>query len=486
MIKKEDKRFISTAIDYVNSSPHLGHALEKVQADVMARYYRLLGDDLFFVTGTDENSLKSVQGAEKEGIEIKDFVDRNAQKFRKLGTVLRISLDNFIRTTEKRHIEGAKKLWQACQKDIYKKKYKGLYCVGCEEFYKEDELINGVCPEHKIKPELIEEENYFFKLTKYQNQLEKIIEKDEIEIVPNTRKNEVISFIKSGLQDFCISRLAERGKGWGIPVPGDSSQIIWTWFDALSNYINALGYSEDDERFKELWQNNDNKLHIIGKGILRFHAIYWPAMLLSAKLSLPKRIFVHGYLTIDGQKMSKSLGNIIDPFKLVKKYGVDPVRYFLLREFSSTGDGDFSIKRLEERYNSDLANGLGNLVSRVLTLSEKAGVILSDSEESNKEFDSEIKLVQKKYEKAIKEIKFNEALESVWQLISFCDEYVEKNKPWELIKDNQEKAKKVLGQLLTAIEEIVNLLEPFMPETSEKILKQIRENKKTEVMFPRL
>ncbi len=480
---KKGKYFVSTAIDYVNSIPHLGHTLEKVQADVIARYYRSLGNDVFFMTGTDENSLKSVQGAEKEGIKVKDFVDRNAQEFYKLQSVLNLSTDDFIRTTEQYHIKGAEKLWRACKGDIYKKKYQGLYCVGCEEFYKEDELIDGLCPEHKKRPELVEEENYFFKLSKYQNQLKEIYEKDIIKIIPETRKNEVLSFINSGLKDFCISRSSERGRGWGIPVPGDSSQIMWTWFDALSNYINALGYAENSKEFQERWQESNDKLHIIGKGILRFHAIYWPAMLLSAGLSLPNTIFVHGYLTLEGQKMSKSLGNVVDPFELVSKYKTDPVRYFLLREFSSTGDGDFSIKRLEERYNADLANGLGNLVSRVLTLSEKVN---AEPKNSNKDFDKKIKETQENYKKAMENIKPNEALESVWRLISFCDEYIEKTKPWELVKNDEDKARDVLSSLLFTVKEITGLLEPFIPETSEKILKQIKKNKKTESLFPRI
>ena len=477
------KLYLSTALPYVNYSPHTGFALELIQADTIAKYHRLLNYDVFFLAGTDENSLKSVQAAEKEGISVKKLVNRNAKKFYQLKKALNLSFDDFIRTTEKRHIKGAQKLWLACQKDIYKKKYQGLYCVGCEEFYKEDELVNGLCPEHKTKPELVEEENYFFRLSKYQKQLKKIVESNQIKIIPKTRKNEVLSFINSGLQDFCISRSAERGRGWGIPVPGDPSQIIWTWFDALSNYINALEYAENSKKFQEWWQKNENKLHVIGKGILRFHGVYWIAMLLSAKLALPKTIFVHGYLTCEGQKMSKSLGNVIDPFELVKKYGTDPLRYYLLREFASTEDGDFSIKRFEERYNADLANGLGNLVSRVLTLSEKVKPAKSRGQG---ELTEKIKLTQKNYQKAMEEIKFHEALESVWQLISVCDEYIEKNKPWKLIKAEPEKFKQIISELLITLKEITGLLEPFMPETSEKILKQVKQNKKTAALFPRL
>ncbi len=482
------KLFISTAIDYVNSFPHAGHALEKIQADVLARYRRFLGENVFFLTGTDENSLKNVQAAEKEGINTRELVDRNAKKFYDLKEVLNLSFDDFIRTTEARHIKGAQKLWKACQKDIYKKTYQGLYCIGCEEFYKENELVNGLCPEHKTKPELIEEENYFFKLSKYQNQLKKIVKQDKVKIIPQTRKNEVLSFINSGLQDFCISRLAERGRGWGIPVPGDPAQIQWTWFDALSNYINALGYAENSKKFQEWWQKNENKLHIIGKGILRFHAIYWIAMLLSAKISLPKTIFVHGYLTSDNQKMSKSLGNVIDPFELVKKYGVDAIRYYLLREIPPTNDGDFTYQKFEERYSADLSGGIGNLLARTITMAEKVKI---NTTKISPEFEREIRIIRDNYKKSLNDFKFNESLKSIWDLISFCDKYIDEEKPWET------KNQQVLYNLLVCISHIAKLLQPFLPETSEKIFQQLGTNllgkkflefkiKKGELLFPKL
>ncbi|MCP6718482.1 MAG: methionine--tRNA ligase [Patescibacteria group bacterium] len=490
-----NKFFISTAIYYVNANPHIGHALEIVQTDVLARYYRTLGKEVLFLTGTDENSLKNAQAAEKINVPVQDFVDKNAQIFKELKKILNLSFDDFIRTTEERHIKGAEKLWLACKKDIYKKKYKGLYCVGCEEFYTEKELVNGLCPEHKKKPELIEEENYFFKLSKYQSQLKELIEKDEIKIIPQTRKNEVLSFINSGLKDICISRSKERAHGWGIPVPGDESQIIWVWFDALANYITALGYGTDEQKFNDWWQNNNNKLHVIGKGILRFHAVYWPGMLLSAGISLPERIFVHEYINVDGQKMSKSLGNVIDPYQLVEKYNTEAVRYFLLREISPFKDGDFSQKRFEERYDADLAKGLGNLLARVLSLAEKIGLknesfIVEKIKESN--FQSKIDKTQQNYHRALKEFKFNDALTSIWELISFCDECIEKEKLW----NKSENQKTNILYLLYTIGNIANLLKPFLPETSEKILKQIglkeKERewifniKKGESLFPKL
>ena len=367
MSDSNKKFYITTAIDYVNGLPHIGHALEKIQTDVVARYHRSLGENVLFLTGTDENSLKNVQAAEKEGITVQELVDRNSQVFYNLKDVLNLSFDDFIRTTEKRHIEGVEKLWKACQKDIYKKTYEGLYCVGCEAFYKESELVNGLCPEHKKAPELVKEENYFFKLSKYQNQLKELIEKNEFKIIPETRKNEVLSFINSGLEDICISRSKERAHGWGIPVPKDPNQIVWVWFDALANYITAVGYDLDEKMFQDLWPAD---IHFVGKGILRFHAVYWPAMLLSAGLALPKSIFVHGYITVDGGKMSKSIGNVINPIELVKKYGTEPVRYFLLREMPPTQDGDFTYEKFEDRYTADLARGLGNLVARVIALAQ--------------------------------------------------------------------------------------------------------------------
>ena len=482
------KFYISTALPYVNEKPHCGFALEIIQADVIARYRRLLGENVFFLTGTDENSLKNVQAAEKERISVKKLVDRNAKKFYELKGALNLTFDNFIRTTETRHIKGAQKLWEACQKDIYKKKYRGLYCVGCEEFYKGNELVNGLCPEHKTKPELVEEENYFFRLSRYQDHLKKIIENNEVKIIPETRKNEVLSFINSGLEDICISRSAERAKGWGINVPGDPTQKIWVWLEALSNYVNALEYAENSKKFQEWWQKNENKLHIVGKGILRFHGIYWIVFLLSAKLALPKTIFVHGYLTSGGQKMSKSLGNVIDPFKLVKKYGTDAVRYFLLREIPPTEDGDFTYEKFEQRYNADLAGGLGNLAARVITLAQKLKIKNQrlKTQIKNKKIKQEIDRTWQKYKKALGEFKFNEALIAIWDLISFCDKYIEKERPWSFDPaQDKEKINKVIGDLLFALSEIAKLLEPFLPETSGKILKQLK-TKKSEPLFPRI
>lgn len=466
-IQNMKKFYITTAIDYVNGSPHLGHCLEKVQADTIARFERLRGRDVFFLTGTDENSLKNVKAAKERKMSVKKFVDMNAKKFYSLKDILNLSFDDFIRTTENRHRIGAQKLWKLCQKDIYKKKYRGLYCVGCEEFYKEEELENGCCPEHKKPLEEVEEENYFFALSSYQEKLKKIIKNDEIEIIPEARKNEVLSFIDKGLEDICISRSIERAKGWGIEVPNDKTQIIWVWFDALSNYLNAISFSKNSNKFKKYWPAD---VHVIGKGILRFHAIYWPAILLSAKLPLPKKIFVHGYITIEGEKMSKSLGNIVDPFSLAKKYGGEALRYFLLREIPPTEDGDFSEERLKMVYRSDLVGGIGNFTARILAMAEKHR-IRKEKVKVKKEslIGKEMVALFKDCETFLENFQFNLALKRIFKFINFSQRLIEKERPWE---EGEEKRKLVLI-LLFSLFNLSQVLSPFLPQTALKIKEQL-------------
>ncbi|PRY22021.1 methionine--tRNA ligase [Pseudosporangium ferrugineum] len=362
---------VMTAIPYVNGRPHVGHALELVQADVLARHRRQCGDEVRFQTGTDDNALKNVQGAEAEGITPQEYVARVAERFAGLREPLDLSFDDFINTSsDPRHRPGVDKLWAACaaRGDFYKKAYSGLYCVGCERFYTADELTpDGHCEEHGTAPEPVEESNWFFRLSRYQDALEELISSDRLRIEPATRKREVLSFIRAGLEDFSVSRSVARARGWGIPVPGDPGQVIYVWYDALANYITAPGYGTDDPQFTYWWDESE-RVHVIGKGIIRFHAVYWPAMLLSAGVSLPGTIFVHEYLTAGGEKISKSAGNAEDPADLATRYGTDALRWWMLCEVARFGDTDYTAPRLVNRANEDLANNLGNFVNRTASM----------------------------------------------------------------------------------------------------------------------
>ncbi len=466
---------MTTAIPYVNASPHIGQALEFVQADVIARYHRLLGDDTRFLTGTDENAHKNYLVAKEQNIPVEDFVEKHTNEFLGLLERLQISNDDFIRTTDqRRHWPGVYEFWQKAIEngDIYKKKYEGLYCVGCEAFVTGKDLKEGLCPVHQKPPEKVSEENYFFRLSKYQKELEELISTDELRVIPESRKNEVLSFIRSGLEDLSISRDRKRVP-WGIPVPDDSSQTIYVWYDALTNYISALGYgSEDESLFDKYWPAN---VHVIGKDIVRFHAVYWPAFLLSAGLPLPKQILVHGFFTVEGQKMSKTIGNVLNPIEIIDEYGTEALRYYLLKRGALFTDGDFSVKRFEEIYNADLANGLGNLVSRVAKLCEK----------------SKLKFVLSEPRSCIKEnekldaYKFNEALEEIWKKIAKLDKFIDEKKPWEL---KSAKLRDVLSFPIEEIRKIGVLLEPFLPETAKKIQKRFAgpEIRSAEPLFPRI
>jgi methionyl-tRNA synthetase len=465
------KFYITTSIAYTNMPPHLGFALELVQADVLARHHRILGEDVFFLTGTDEHGRKVAEAAEKIGKSPTKFCSEIAARFKALTKILNLSNNNFIRTTDKKHHwPVAQKVWLELKKrgDIYKKKYKGLYCVGCEAFITKKDLKEGNCAIHQKEPEKIEEENYFFRLSKYSKKIEKIIKKNEIKIIPESRKNEMLSFAKQGLEDVSFSRPRKDLK-WGIPVPDDNSQTIYCWADALTNYLSGA---------PGRWPAN---VQCIGKDIQKFHCLIWPGMLLSLGLGLPKTIFVHGFITVAGQKMSKSLGNIVDPFELTEKYGTDAVRYFLLREIPSAEDGDFTSQKFEGRYNSDLASGLGNLVARIITLEDKFKTQNKKTKITNQNLRSAIKNTQRQCEEALEEFRFNEALIATWELISFCDKYIEKERPWEKSK----KQRGVISDLLLTISEIAKLLKPFLPETSEKIIKQLKI-KKSHPLFPRI
>src|SRR5215469_2927453 len=363
--------YITTTIPYVNARPHLGFALELVQADVLARYRRSLGDQVRFQAGTDDNSLKNVLAAEAAGTPVQEFVDASAAAFTGLAEPLSLSVDDLIRTsTDPRHRRGVERLWQACaaRGDLYRKHYEGLYCVGCEQFYTPTELDGGRCPDHETVPDLVSEENWFFRLSRYAGQLRGLVADGTIRIEPAGRRNEVLALIDGGLEDFSVSRSTERARGWGIPVPGDPGQVIYVWWDALGNYLTALDYAADGDNLTRWWTGASRRIHLLGKGVLRFHAVYWPAMLLSAGEAVPTDIAVHGYLTENGRKISKSSGATVDPYDLVGKYGTDAVRWWLLREIPRGADADFTVDRLVSRANDELANGFGNLVNRVVTM----------------------------------------------------------------------------------------------------------------------
>lgn len=477
---------ITTSIPYVNATPHLGHALENVQADVLARYHRLLGDDVRFQSGTDENSLKNVQAAEQEGIATAALVERNAACFRALERLLGLSYDDFVRTSlDERHVAAVHRFWQACMDngDIYKRAYSGLYCVGCEQFYEEEELADGRCPTHGVRPEFIEEENYFFRLSRYEESLQRLIESDQLRIVPETRRNEVLAFIGRGLRDFSISRSHKRARGWGIPVPGDPSQVVYVWFDALINYISGPGYAGDTVQFRRYWGESGARVHVIGKDIIRFHAVYWPAMLLSAGLPLPTTLFVHGFITIEGAKISKSAGNAVDPASLVAQFGADVVRYYLLRKIPAAADGDFSAAELAQTYNADLADQLGNLTNRAVTMVERycGGQVPApaDFAEVDRQLIALAAATPEQVHEAMERFAFHHTLGAVWALIAAANKYVVVVEPWQLARrraqDTQAAARleTVLYVLSETLRLVSHLLRPFLPETAARLARQI-------------
>jgi methionyl-tRNA synthetase len=478
--------YVTTAIPYVNDKPHIGHALLFVLADALARWHRLRGDDVRFQTGTDENSLKNVQAAEREGISTRDLVERNAAQFYALRDSLALSFDDFIRTSaEPRHLDGVRKLWEACDRsgDIYQRAYRGLYCVGCEQFYAEDELADGLCPTHLTRPEIVEEENYFFRLSRYADRLIALIASDQLRIVPQARKNEVLSFIRRGLDDFSISRSIARARGWGVPVPGDPDQVMYVWFDALGNYITALDYATEGEAYRRYWVNGPRRVHVIGKDIIRFHAVYWPAMLLSAGVPLPTEILVHSFFTVDARKISKSLGNAVDPVQLAEQYSVDALRYYLLREARTTSDGDFTLERLVQAYHADLADQLGNLLQRVVSMVNRycdGSVPAPGAAEAidRKLIDAASELAERVGE-ALDRFAPNEALAAIWNVIGAANKYVEETGPWTLAKrrthDRAAEARlsTVLYNLVEVLRLIAYTVSPFIPTAAGDILHQI-------------
>jgi methionyl-tRNA synthetase len=474
--------YISTSIAYVNGAPHLGFALESIITDSLARFKRLNAIDTFFLTGTDEHGIKVYKTAQENEITAAELCEKNSQKFQELTQALNISHNDFIRTSDsKKHWPSAKVIWNRLEQsgDIYKKAYEGIYCEGCETFMQNKDLIEGLCPHHKKAPLKISEENYFFRLSKYSDTILDLIESKKIEIVPDFRKNEIVTMLKdSGLKDVSFSRPKEN-LPWGIPVPNDETQIMYVWCDALVNYISALDYANPDSvLYKKYWEQSE-RIHVIGKDIVRFHAGIWIGMLLSSNIPLPSKIIIHGFLTSEGEKMSKSLGNVIDPFLEIEKYGTDAVRYFLLSQIPLGQDYDFKREQFENIYNAHLANNLGNLVNRVHTLCIKdniqAHMILDTQEINNKPnslsflFKEEIDQFWKDYNQHMKSYEIHKALETVYKVLCFANKQMDITKPWILSKNDPQALIEILPPFLEFLRHVALMLSPFMPTTSQNI-----------------
>jgi methionyl-tRNA synthetase len=465
--------YLTTTLPYVNAEPHLGFALEIVQADAIARYKRLGGYDVFFNFGTDEHGLKIYRKALEIGKDPQTFVDEYAARFDDLKKTLNLSYNNFIRTTDKHHIKAAQKFWLLSKKngDIYKKRYKTKYCIGCELEKTDSELINNRCPIHpNQKLEIIEEENYFFRFSKYQDKLLALYKNRPDFVIPKFRLNEIKAFVKAGLKDFSISRLRSK-LPWGVPVPDDPDHVMYVWFDALINYISAIGWPENKKEFNKWWP----VVQVAGKDNLRQQSAIWQAMLASVGITNSQQIFIHGFISINDQKISKSLGNIISPYDLVPKYGTDAVRYYLLAKIHPYKDSDFTLEKFETAYHADLANGLGNLVARIARLCEKSGASFAKTETSLKD----------KVKRALNKFRFDQALEAIWADIRKLDRLIEKTRPWE---SKGVQLEKNLATLVPAVRNIAHNLKPFLPETAEKIEGQFKgpRIKSQKPLFPRL
>lgn len=492
------KAYITTPIFYPNAKPHLGHAYTATIADIFVRARRALGEEVYFLTGLDENTEKVARAARATGQETNAYLNSVVSSFQELFAErgLNISYDQFIRTSdETAHWPGAQALWKKIAEagDLYSASYDGLYCVGHEAFITEKDLVDGKCPDHNEVPQHLTETNYFFRLSKYTHTIKEKIERNELEIIPTARKNEILALLERGLEDVSFSRPADK-VSVGVPVPGDPTQKMYVWCDALANYISALGYGRNDDMlFKKFWPAD---LHIIGKDILRFHAAIWPGMLLSAGLPLPKKILVHGFITSGGKKMSKTLGNVIDPAELIAEYGGEAVRYFLARHISPFEDGDITTESFREAYNADLANGLGNLVSRVLTMrveyfqdnnlemwremgsSKKASLfLLSDTMKCN---------LSHLYEQHLNNYEIQNAVDILWGCIKDADEYIAKHEPFKLIKIDTKKTKRIIWELVNCLKFISDKLLPIMPQTAQTIQNLILEKKiPKRPLFPR-
>ncbi len=467
--------YLTTTLPYVNADPHIGFAFELVTADAITRYWRLMygAENVFFNTGTDEHGQKIAQKADEAGKDRQAYVDHFAGEFNRLKEGLSLSYDAFIRTTNPEHKVAVQEMWRRCaaQGDIYKKKYSGLYCVGCESFKTEADLIDGKCPDHNKAPELVEEENYFFKLSNYQVYLEEYLSRPGV-ILPEWRRLEALNFVKGGLEDFSISREKAR-LDWGVPVPGDDEQVMYVWFDALTNYISTLGWPDEEGNFGRFWRDG-NVVQVAGKDQVRFQSIMWQAMLKSAGVKATDQVVYHGFINSGGQKMSKSLGNVISPYELIARYGTEATRYILLRHVHPFDDSDLTWEKMDEYYTANLVNGLGNLTARIMKMCE-AHLEPED-----------YPLLDPKTLDAPDMLNFQAAMDHIWGLIQHCDEVIAETEPFKLIKTEPEQAKAILSNLRADLLHIGRLLLPVMPETSTTIRAAVRANKKPENLFKRL
>jgi methionyl-tRNA synthetase len=490
------KFYITTPLYYVNAKPHIGHAYTNILCDAYARYRRLRGDEVFFLTGTDEHGTKIEKAAREQGKNPKAYADEMAPVFKELWKILNISYDYFIRTTDESHKTVVRNVLRDLEVkgDIYRAKYEGWYCIPCESFWTELQLVGGRCPDCHREVQKLSEENYFFKLSNYQDWLKGYIDDNPKFIQPEIRKNEILGFLREPLEDLCITRPRAR-LNWGIDYPGSKDHVVYVWFDALVNYISVVGYTVDSGRFNALWPAD---VHMVGKDILRHHAVYWPIMLKACGVQMPEAIMAHGWWTMGGQKVSKSRGNIVDPFELVKKYGTDAFRYYLLHEVTVGYDGTFSEDLLRERYTTDLANDLGNLWLRVATMLEKycggkmPDIEIDKAEQALVHHQAPVQILWEKFEKALTVDKFKDelyqeltqfdprlALDAVWGLVRLANQTIDKRKPWELSKQgNKELLDETLAVLTEWIAHSACLLQPFLPETSEKILTRLGLQKK--------
>ncbi|MFJ3670604.1 methionine--tRNA ligase [Streptomyces sp. NPDC090106] len=476
------RHYITTTIPYVNARPHLGFALELVQADTLARHGRLRGADVRLTSGTDDNSLKNVLAAQAEGVDVRTLVDRNADAFAALREPLALSLDDFLRTSaDPRHRIGVERLWRRCAAagDLYRKEYEGLYCVGCEQFWTPDELVDGRCAEHGTEPRRVAEENWFFRLSRYAGGLRELITDGTLRIEPAVRRNEVLALIDGGLHDFSVSRSRTRAHGWGIPVPDDPGQVVYVWWDALGSYVTSLGYGTGDPAHDHWWTAGDRRIHLVGKGVVRFHAVYWPAMLLSAGLPLPTDVLVHDYLTVGGRKISKSGGATVDPVALTAEYGTDAVRWWLLRDVPRVGDADFTVDRLVERADADFAGGLGNLVHRVVTMVHRYrdGIVpesVAASDPASVALGEACREAPGRIDEALEGFDFRRALRAVREIVEAANRCVEATRPWELARAGEaERLDAVLGALVAACRVLAGELRPFVPESAERIARRV-------------